>query len=1090
MRRAAIAVAAAAALLGAAPAAHARVDNGAKPVVFIAGEESGRIDCSTYWGAMTSRMRRYSTTIQGATVKLTGEFVLTGEGEGCAVKFPAGGGIEEQADRFADWLTLTFKGEDVDVVAQGTAGVMVRVAMKRAKLAIEDVVTIGAPHDGSKALAAKCPSSRVCAELDPDDPAGMQFLFRLSASPDYAHPQGKNGTDWTLIGSASDSLVKADSALAMDADHKTVYTKPELDHEELHADASAKRDATISYSHRETETIEWRKAPHVADRVAADLIVGAVPAATQTGCTGSNDTTGGAVRVDDPGLLQFGPGRDQLSYIKTGPLEAYSACFKKNGDGLLVSDTKVRLNGLDIVPAAGERVLIDPKTRRVTSGKMTMTIPSKWFDALPIPLYQDERLDWSLPKEGGSLQGTDIDGLGASGGIKIGGFAVKGSHRLTVQQGAMVLELSLAFPGIFSGTGWTAPGQANKAQCSNGIDDDRDGKIDYGSDDECKTPADNYESAADGPGFLVTIRADNVRGLMVDKLGGTVEGNMRLGPIKILSASAWYSFADNEWEASLSTVLPFPQEPTLKATVAFKNGVLKSISAEVDNLQWGPLGSSNLYLQRAKLGYVYQPSWEVTVGTTLSFWRRFQTDDGYKALIEWIGDLTVSASSTKLAGKITVLGSEWGNGSLEVKYGDEVSGVLQAGLTKDIEFADRKDDPRAKLKVAVNGSFTGTVDKTGLQTDSKASVCFEGSLKFGVFEGNVESTCLAQGTGRMSAKTGLFAGSVCGQLDVGVYNLAVGAAFKRTAKAPGGGEASWEGKTWAGACDVDDWHTPAGAAQAGGARAVTIGSGLDGAVIGVEGRDAPPHVALTGPGGARIPAPASATGIVRGDGYALVHWPATKMTYVVIANPKAGRWTVQPQADSSPVAELRSADTLPQPSVTATVTGRGRTRVLRYDVKAIPGQVVRFREVGRGVSASLGTARRNHGRLRFRPAYGKGGTRRIVAEVVQRGYPRAEVTAGRYVAPKPVTPRAPKRVTLKRRGSRLAIAWSRVDGARGYAVAVVTGDGRRIGYETKARRVTVRNVLGSRASRVTVRALRPDGRFGKARTVSGGAALP
>src|SRR6201999_3677110 len=99
---------------------------------------------------------------------------------------------------------------------------------------------------------------------------------------DYANPQGKNGTDWTLIGSASDSLVKADSALAMDADHKPVYTKPELDHEELHADASAKRDATISYSHRATETIEWRKAPHVADRVAADLIVGGLPAEAPT----------------------------------------------------------------------------------------------------------------------------------------------------------------------------------------------------------------------------------------------------------------------------------------------------------------------------------------------------------------------------------------------------------------------------------------------------------------------------------------------------------------------------------------------------------------------------------------------------------------------------------------------------------------------------------------------------------------------------------------------------------------------------------------------------------------------------------------
>jgi hypothetical protein len=270
---------------------------------------------------------------------------------------------------------------------------------------------------------------------------------------------------------------------------------------------------------------------------------------------------------------------------------------------------------------------------------------------------------------------------------------------------------------------------------------------------------------------------------------------------------------------------------------------------------------------------------------------------------------------------------------------------------------------------------------------------------------------------------------------------------------------------------------------------VNLDDGLRGAVIEVQGRDAPPHVALAGPGGARIAAPASTDGIVRGDGYAFVHVPANRTTYVLLGKPRGGRWTVQTQADSAPVDRVRYANVLPQPSVRAHVGGRGRTRTLVYDVRPIPGQVVRFREIGGGAVRSLGTAHGKHGTLRFRPAFGRAGTRRIVAYVEQRGLPRTTLDVARYVAPKPAVPRAPRRIALRRRGERLAIGWSPVAGASGYAVGVWTGSGGPIGFQTRPgdpRRVVVR-VAGDRPSRVMVRALRPDGSFGKARTVRGGA---
>ena len=128
MRRLAIAFAAVALLAPAA--AHARVDNGAKPVLLITGEETGPVDCKAYWNDTTTRLRRFSMTVQGATVKFTGslETLSSLSAPNCPSTF-RGDTIEAQAKSFSEWLMLEYKGEDVDVVAQGTAGVMVRYAM-------------------------------------------------------------------------------------------------------------------------------------------------------------------------------------------------------------------------------------------------------------------------------------------------------------------------------------------------------------------------------------------------------------------------------------------------------------------------------------------------------------------------------------------------------------------------------------------------------------------------------------------------------------------------------------------------------------------------------------------------------------------------------------------------------------------------------------------------------------------------------------------------------------------------------------------------------------------------------------------------
>ncbi|HEX6024730.1 MAG TPA: hypothetical protein VFZ00_22255 [Solirubrobacter sp.] len=1044
MKRLAAALAAAGALIAPA-AAQAHTVSADKPVVFISGAESGAVDCRQHFDKIRERLRRMTVEIAGKPTRFTGNLVVVADNPqatNCNHTISATSGLMwSQTADLINWLwdTYSSKGQRVDIVAEGSAGVLVRHALsvagknptfKDKPLKVEDVVTLGSPHAGSHALAMACPVREWCSELDPDLPEGAAFLKALAKAP-----QGQGGTDWTAIGSTSDELVTAESAIGMDADHKTLYEAPKLEHAELITDDATEKDATISYSHRGNQTRRSMKARHVIDRVAEDLVFGSVPVASDA-CTGSDDQPGGGVIVTDAGLHAW-TGPQTLSYIRSAVLEAYSACFKKIADGRFASDTVVRLNGLDITPAPGTQIFIDAKKRRVTAQKMTMAVPTEWFDQIPIPLRRDAGLDWTLPKSAGTISDNDLDGTALPAEHKIAGMPIKGTHELRVEQGAMALRFELKLPNVLSFR-------------------DPDTKKELGGS------------------LLASVRLDGVQGLMIDRIGGSVQGNLKLGPVQIDGGASFeYSRVENEWTATANARVPLPNNPRLTISLTMKDWNLKAIAGELDDIN-KPLGASGIFLQKVKLGYTALPEWKVTIGTALSVGPRF---DG-KSLAEWDGTLDITGTSTKLAGTLKLLDDEWGNGDLEIFYAG--SATVNATIKKKKEYGGVKFD--------LDATAGGTVDGTGVDIRGGGKLCF--TTEFTFEDGDKSGTgnrCLAQGTLRMSLKRRLIAITACGTIDVGIP-IAGGVAL--VWKAPVIGDSGWTADAFRG-CDVDEFHTPpAEAAQAGGAKAVSLDGGLRGAVIAVQGDGGPPRIALAGPGGERIAAPASTDGIVRGDGYAFVPAPANATTYVVLGNPRGGRWTIQAQPGSAPIAGVRYANVLPAPAVRARVRGHGRARTLVYDVTRIPGQVVRFREIAGDVVHTLGTARGSHGTLRFRPAFGRARTRRIVAHVEQRGLPRATLDVARYVAPKPAVPRAPRRVTLRRRGERLAIGWSPVAGASGYAVGVRTGDGRTLGFRTspgEPRRIVVRDVVGNHPSRVVVRALRPDGVMGRARTVRGGA---
>jgi hypothetical protein len=207
------------------------------------------------------------------------------------------------------------------------------------------------------------------------------------------------------------------------------------------------------------------------------------------------------------------------------------------------------------------------------------------------------------------------------------------------------------------------------------------------------------------------------------------------------------------------------------------------------------------------------------------------------------------------------------------------------------------------------------------------------------------------------------------------------------------------GATWGGdvdvmakSCGLGPWapdRPSASAAQATPLQ-VRVGRGERVLALRVAGTGGAPVVTVTGPRGVRVDtlAPPADAVVVRDD--------ERSATYVALDRPARGTYTITPAAGSPPVAGLSSARALPRVRVRARVRGHGKRRVLRYRIHDRAGARVHFVEQGDGVRRVIGTAARRRGTVRFRPAKGPAGRRRIVAVVVRGGFVQDTRTVARY----------------------------------------------------------------------------------------------
>ena len=446
----------------------------------------------------------------------------------------------------------------------------------------------------------------------------------------------------------------------------------------------------------------------------------------------------------------------------------------------------------------------------------------------------------------------------------------------------------------------------------------------------------------------LTVRADNVAGVHLRELHVKV-GDALIGPLEIKDLFFDYDADAASWQGGANVILPpQPPGPSLKANVGFVKGELDHLGAELTLPEPGvildPFGVT--HLMKIRFALSTKPSLRLTGGVTVN---AGPTIAGVAA-VGVDGDLTFTLGDPavfRVDGRVSLVSIPLATAFFELR----TNGYIGFGGHLGYEFSG----------FSATADLDGWLFKSAFNVGASASICL-GDL--GCAGGDVVFSSVG------------FAG--CAKTFIADF----GAGYKWGE----GLDLMFSG------CDVGPYKATAAAAQAGaGARTLSFGNGLPSGFVAVTGDGGPPHVALVGPGGQRIEdTPGTKSETAASIAF---HNPKTNTTYFVLKAPAAGAWTVEPLADSTPVTGVQAADGLADPKVSGSVkraAGGGRTRVLSYNVAPRPGQKVTFAEQGTAAAKPIGgVAKDGRGTLRFTPADGPGGTRKIIAMVSSYGKPRA-----------------------------------------------------------------------------------------------------
>jgi hypothetical protein len=231
-------------------------------------------------------------------------------------------------------------------------------------------------------------------------------------------------------------------------------------------------------------------------------------------------------------------------------------------------------------------------------------------------------------------------------------------------------------------------------------------------------------------------------------------------------------------------------------------------------------------------------------------------------------------------------------------------------------------------------------------------------------------------------------------------------------------------------------------AHAAAASSFSLKSGPQYVVLKFAGAGAPPLVDVQGPGGLMLTTPTSADAKLEDNGHAIVLRDPTSNTTFVELTPQTGTYTGTMQPGSAEVTSSSEATALPEPTITASVSGHGTRRVLHWHATTVPGQTLTFAVAAPSGTRTLATTAAAKGSMPFTVAAGLAGLGAVTAHVEQNGFSQEGFQVATFQAPVAAPPAAPRRLSIRRAGDSIHIAW-RADGATvsSYTVQVATSGG-------------------------------------------------
>lgn len=245
---------AAAVMLGAAAPAQAaapkRNDSKTEAVLLVHGIDwigEASFDCKSGWKNLKNEFKDHAWKGSVRSV------AFYKKDKSCDLRVASAGandGIEKLGKALANkiYSEYTSKGKSVDLVGHSMGGLVIRdalsgVAKKKSgypsKLYVEDVVTLGTPHDGTN--SSLCVYT-ACAQMRKNS----SYLKQLKKNP-----QSAQGTDWTAIASDADEVVGEDTATGGGVRHWVRYKN--IPGEKDHSLLRTTRNKTL--------TLKWRNLP-------------------------------------------------------------------------------------------------------------------------------------------------------------------------------------------------------------------------------------------------------------------------------------------------------------------------------------------------------------------------------------------------------------------------------------------------------------------------------------------------------------------------------------------------------------------------------------------------------------------------------------------------------------------------------------------------------------------------------------------------------------------------------------------------------------------------------------------------------------